>query len=87
VVTAEDGTTLQCLPHHTGGVLAPLQWRWRVIDPSGTSHIGPSINDDPDLAPLASRISAWWDARKELSLNRRGGGSVLHSAEPTHRDV
>jgi hypothetical protein len=67
VVTTIDGTILTCIPHVTDGVLAPLQWRWLLIDSSGSQYIGPAINDDPALGSLASRISAWWEALKELA--------------------
>jgi hypothetical protein len=55
------------MPHATSGVLAPRQWRWLLIDPSGTQYVGPAINDDPALGTLATRISSWWEARKELA--------------------
>jgi len=66
VVTTNDGTVLSCIPHATGGALAPVQWRWLVIDCTGMRYVGPAINDDPALGSLAQRVSDWWDARKEL---------------------
>jgi hypothetical protein len=67
VVTANDGTVLHCMPHPTDGILAPAQWRWRLVDRSGNEYVGPAVNDDPALSPLPGRIAAWWDAWKELA--------------------
>jgi hypothetical protein len=67
VVTTTDGTVLRCMPHPTGGILAPAQWRWRLIDRWGNEYVGPAVNDDPALSPLPGRIAAWWDARNELA--------------------
>jgi hypothetical protein len=73
VITTEDGSVLQCIPHLTDErLLAPSQWRWLLIEESGVAHVGPAINDDPLLGTLAERISAWWEARKELSYLRPG---------------
>jgi hypothetical protein len=47
--------------------LSPPQWRWLLIHVSGAQFVGPAINDDPSLGSLAERISAWWEAREELS--------------------
>jgi hypothetical protein len=67
VVTAADGEVLRCIPHPTGGILSPEQWRWLVLDESGTRHVGPAINDNPALGAIAERIAAWWEAGKELA--------------------
>jgi len=78
VVTANDGTVLRCMPHPTDGILAPTQWRWRLVDRSGNEYVGPAVNDDPALSPLPGRIAAWWDAWKELA--RRQSPSQYEAA-------
>jgi len=67
VVTAADGEVLRCIPHPTSGILSPEQWRWLVLDESGTRHVGPAINDNPALGAIAERIATWWEAEKELA--------------------
>jgi hypothetical protein len=54
------------MPHEAGGVHAPHQWRWKLIESCGAEHIGPLYTGFTSQADLRRLISGWWDARKEL---------------------
>jgi len=65
-LTTDDGTVLRCTPHEVGGVLAPRQWRWKLIESCGAEHIGPLYTEFTSQADLRRLISGWWDAKREL---------------------
>lgn len=66
VVTTDDGTLFSCTPFEMGGVSAPRQVRWTLIDSRGLEYIGPPYARGQSPADVRSLVCAWWEGKKGL---------------------
>src|SRR5690349_5231469 len=65
-VTTDDGTLFSCTPVELGGVSAPRQALWRLIDSGGFEYLGPPYVRGLTLRDVQQLVSRWWEQRKAL---------------------
>jgi hypothetical protein len=66
VVTTDDGTLFSCTPYEIGGLAAPRQLRWKLIDARALEYIGPPYARGLSPADVQRLVSEWWEAKKAL---------------------